>query len=837
MNKKSIKMEDWLLPRTSLPKIATEKIFHDKTQIKFLENMSFIYGSVDIKMKYYESDNIYKKDPTYVRKWKNQTKSFHDPRLNCMYVLTGEISNCFVIDIDDETLPIANKISNMSKKTCNLISETRRGKHFFFLYDEEIFECKQFKEYGFDIRSNGGLIFCPPGYYYDENNKLIQYKYSKKPDNLQLNKMTDELKTYLLNLCNHHQDTDSKKTKKIKSKSNNKKEEFLTPYVKSLLKNKESYILTLKEALKEGVENLDVNRNCCYTKWVELGMLLSKFGDYGVNLWKDFSKNYSDYDEDEINKKLITFSENDGLQFGSLYHWLKEDNKKYSKYYYIKYKELINFINIDFFEIEGIELDRLYVEEDRGYIKMYYAKFKDKLVCTSQESHTFLLYNKETQLYEFKTIKDIQNHFMDTMKIIIEPLVKYYKKKADKIRYNNKDKAKKYDKKILEILYTPEFYKACKSKHLMPLIESQFYNQKIMTKMDNNKELFPVKNGVINLKTGEFRKRTKDDYFSFELNVEWKGLDYNTDDIDNFFNDIMLNDKAMILYLQKLLGYSISGYINEQKFVIMWGNGGNGKGVLQNLLKKLLGKYYRQLTNDVVMETKKSLAGSASPHLMQLLGARLAFVDESEMGGKLNESTVKNITGGTAITARPLYGNPITFEPTFQLFLLTNHKPEINVNLSIERRLVLIPFLAEFKNENNYDQNNQKHRLGNKDIELNLLHKLDQLLVWLINGSVKYFDKGLGEVPIKIIDATKEYLNENDDLGNFLKETFDVDINSFVYHNDLFDKYKQQYNNSISAKLFTSLMKEKGYVSKRRKDGMMFNGLKLKKHNNFLDDK
>lgn len=106
--------------------------------------------------------------------------------------------------------------------------------------------------------------------------------------------------------------------------------------------------------------------------------------------------------------------------------------------------------------------------------------------------------------------------------------------------------------------------------------------------------------------------------------------------------------------------------------------------------------YYRQLPHDVIIQVGKSSPGAASPNLMLLLGCRLGFVDESGIDSKLNESIVKNITGGVNITARPLYKDPITFAPTFQIFLLTNHMPIIDKDNAYERRLVLIPFLAEF---------------------------------------------------------------------------------------------------------------------------------------------
>lgn len=100
---------------------------------------------------------------------------------------------------------------------------------------------------------------------------------------------------------------------------------------------------------------------------------------------------------------------------------------------------------------------------------------------------------------------------------------------------------------------------------------------------------------------------------------------------------------------------------------------------------------------------------------------------------------------GYGISARPLYGNIVTFEPTHLIVLLTNHKPEINVSESLTRRLVLIPFLAEFKDPNKINKNNKYHILKDKDLEFKLSDKLDELLVWLVKGSIKYFKDGLGK--------------------------------------------------------------------------------------------
>lgn len=827
-----------VLPAQNLPISYTkEKNFHDLTQIKFLDDMKFIYGSVQINYKF---DGVkYKKDPIIKIKWKSQNESIYDSSCNGLYILTGPISNCFVIDIDDVFNETSKHIMDLCSSNCNLICKTKKGFHYYFLYDEDFCQSNQYSEYGFDIRSDGGLIYCPPGYYYDENNKKIVYEYIKKPNDYRLNNLDTKLKKYLLDIINKKDNVKDKKNIIVK-----KKKELIdnvipkkqnNDYIMKLLKGDLSYSNLLYDALIDCVKNLDENRNYCYKQWVDIGMVLVKFGDYGIELWKEFSKKSSIYDEQEINDKVATFNTNQGLDIGSLFYWLKVDNKVYFKKFLNKHKQILQYLKMDMEDLEAIELERYYYETDRGFIKMYYNKYRDKIYCTSQKAHTFLIYNKKNQLWEYKTVKDIQNHFMDNMKYIIKPLIEYYQKQADVSRKTNMDLAKEYDKRVLKISYIPEFYKASKSNPLMPLIESQFYNDNIVEKLNNNNDLLPVKNGIINLKTGEFRNRTHSDYFTFELDVEWKGLDYPTTDFDKFFDDIMLSDKTMINYLQRLLGYSITGYTNEQLFIVFWGDGSNGKGKLQNFMRNLMSQYYRQLTSDVVIDARKPDSGAASPHLMQLLGSRVAFVDESSAGDKLNDQIVKNATGDSTIVARPLYGEHIKINPTFQLFLLTNHKPEIKVvDHALERRIILIPFLACFKDKKDYDKDNKTHKLKNKDIEEILSAKLDQLLVWLVNGSVKYFSEGFGDRPDVIDKATKGYIKENDDLVNLIEDLCVKDVNGFVYHSDLFDTYRKDYDNKISGKGFTNLMKKKGYDLSRRSEGRGFKGLKLKK--NILDE-
>jgi len=528
----------------------------------------------------------------------------------------------------------------------------------------------------------------------------------------------------------------------------NKDNEVLTPYLKKIINEDMTLIPKIKSLLLTGMNLLNVDNICTRSDWIAIGILCYQFGNYGINLWIEFSKKSAEFNMDGINRILKTFYYKDnGYTLKSLLYYVNKCNNidVYNKFI-TEHKEIIDLLSGKDDDINIEYLDKMFDLGDEGLIKLYCNNFKDILVCSDIVSNEFYMYDEKTKLWILTNFKNIQNHFMENMKIIIRPLINYYKNKSNNCKDLNN--AKIFDKKADNIKYCSSYYKASTSKPLIPLIAAKLYDNKFLNKLNSNPILLPVKGGVLNLRTGECRSRYSNDLFSFELDVEWKGLDYETNNIDKFMNDIMLDDVQMVNYLQCLLGYSISGLIREQLFIILWGSGGNGKGVLMNLLSKLMGEYYTQLKNDLILKTNNNNTG-ATPHLMELLGSRLAFADESDMDSKLNEALIKNITGGGLITARKLYSSPVTFKPTFQLFLLTNHKPEINCSDSIKRRLILIPFLAEFKNKDRYDKNNKKHKLGDTEIEEKLEKYLDEFLVWLVKGSIKYFEHGLDKLPKK----------------------------------------------------------------------------------------
>ena len=449
-------------------------------------------------------------------------------------------------------------------------------------------------------------------------------------------------------------------------------------------------------------------------------------------------------------------------------------------------------------------LIELYSLKDEGLVKIYYNKYKNDLYCVDQKNSEFYLFNDETHLWDPKHLNDIQLHFMQKMKILVIPLWKYYDE-LSLVRKNNNPKHEVIDTAYIK--FNPAYYIAQKSKSLLPLIKSLFYSNFFLPKLNNNPYHLPVKDGVINLETGVYRERTHNDYFSFELNVIWKGLDFPTPFINNFMFDIMSDNTEMVKYLQTLLGYSITGFTDLELFVLFCGVGGNGKGILQNALRNLMGPYYRQLTCENVVAGKPS-HGVASPHVMQLMGCRIGILDELEELAEIGEGIMKAHSTTSAITGRWLHGNPITFIPTHQTIVNTNYKPKVKVIPATKRRLKMVEFKQIYKNSTDDDFDPTIHKIRDNNMNDKFKNHLDEFLVWLVIGSIRYFkDKQIIE-PLELINSTQSYLNDNDEFSTFYQKYKKSE--KFTSSQEILDHYNALYD-PINTKTLSGFLKARGH--------------------------
>lgn len=286
-------------------------------------------------------------------------------------------------------------------------------------------------------------------------------------------------------------------------------------------------------------------------------------------------------------------------------------------------------------------------------------------------------------------------------------------------------------------------------KDLMPLVPAE------REEFDRHKFLFNVDNGIINLRDGKLQQHDRDLRLSKITNVVF---DENAKcpTWSNFLDQIFKGDKDLIEYMQRLVGYSLTGDISEQGMYFLVGGGSNGKSTFVNTIKNLMGDYGLQTKSDTFIKKKDT---GANNDIARLASARFVSAVESEEGEKLQESLVKTITGGEPILARFLRQEFFEFTPEFKVFFTTNHKPIIGgVDEGIWRRVKIIPFTL-----------NLKPHERDKKLEEKLSLEMSGILNWAIDGCLKWQQSGLKEPKI-VLDATGNYKEEMDILGPFLAE-------------------------------------------------------------------
>lgn len=272
---------------------------------------------------------------------------------------------------------------------------------------------------------------------------------------------------------------------------------------------------------------------------------------------------------------------------------------------------------------------------------------------------------------------------------------------------------------------------------------------------DKRKREINTQNGVLNLRTGELLPHSHDQFLSRISYVEY------TDKIDcpgwiNFLNDVFDNDQDLIKYIQKAVGYSLTGLTTEQCLFFTYGNGRNGKSTFIDVISSIMGDYATNIQPESIMVANRSTG--ANSDIARLKGSRFVTTVEPSEGMRLNEGLIKQLTGGDKVTARFLYGKEFEFEPEFKLWISTNHKPIIRGrDDGIWRRIHLIPFTVQIPKDK-----------VDKNLKYKLKKELVGILDWAVVGCLLWQKEGL-EKPDKVKAAVKEYQSEMDVVSAFLE--------------------------------------------------------------------
>ena len=344
-------------------------------------------------------------------------------------------------------------------------------------------------------------------------------------------------------------------------------------------------------------------------------------------------------------------------------------------------------------------------------------------------------------------------------------------------------------------------------KHRVPVNPDQF---------DRDKTLFNTANGFIDLASGELHDHDIKKLFSKESNSEYSDT-ASCDEWLRFLDQVFDHDQSLIDYVQKAIGYSMTGSIKEQLMFILYGNGRNGKSVFLETISNIFGSYAKTIQASSIM-VKQNNNGPNSD-IARLAGARFVTSSEPNEGLRMDEGLVKQLTGGDKVVARQLYGKEFEFEPEFKLWLATNHKPIIRgTDDGIWRRIRLIPFTVQIP-DNKVD----------KDLKYKLARESTGILNWCVDGALKWQREGL-TTPDIITEASKGYRQEMDVLEAFISDCCDLYDIGTVKASALYKAYRNwadensQYR--MSSTKFGQEMSSK-VKRKRTKHGNIYVGISL----------
>lgn len=345
---------------------------------------------------------------------------------------------------------------------------------------------------------------------------------------------------------------------------------------------------------------------------------------------------------------------------------------------------------------------------------------------------------------------------------------------------------------------------------------------------DSYPDYLNCQNGVVNLRNGELIPHDANFMMAKITHSEIAPVGEKPKRWLKFLDDVTNHDKELQDYIQKCVGYSLSGSTREQCAYFLYGIGNNGKSTFLDTIADMLGGYASNTQPETIMMRKWG-DGGANSDIARLKSARFVTSEEPTEGVRLNEGLLKQLTGGSKVTCRFLYGDEFEYMPEFKIWVATNHKPIIRgTDLGIWRRIKLIPF----------EVNIPKDKVD-KNLKYKLRREMPQILRWAIDGCIKWQREGIKE-PKCVQEAVKDYKQEMDLLAGFLEQCVEIDYDckDKIMASELFRLYSRwaQENNEyeMSSKKFYKEVGKKLPEKGRNGTGVFYTSIRLTPYGNEL---
>jgi P4 family phage/plasmid primase-like protien len=431
--------------------------------------------------------------------------------------------------------------------------------------------------------------------------------------------------------------------------------------------------------------------------------------------------------------------------------------------------------------------------------KVYYYYNVVKNLWIEEHGHDSIIYRICSEVVDL----------LDKDKEIITEIFKLYGESNikrvdfDQLEEDSKNFFKKWNK-----IYK-DHQKASFAKSILEFfnhhITDNFFTDNINVK---NQYLFPLNDCNLDLKSLRPRDRIKEQKFTECSKIDFRDF-YNDGGgfeklkeepsfkiVDQFFLDVCTGNVAKKDYLQKILGYILTGDVAKGRcFFMFYGKGANGKSAVMELMQEIMGYYSKACPTSIILKRAKKSEGSASPEIAVLdYGTRLGILSEIDDGESLNEELIKRISGHDNIEYRPLYQKVKQFNCEASLVMITNNKPFFNLSDSMVDRIRYMEFKSRFVVAEDDEKLPEGHYKRNPNLinDLKTIH-LKYVLMWVAIGAQKFFKDGHMAVPddelLKLENMS--YINSCDSINRFINEYCVRDTNAKALKSEVYSTYKK----------------------------------------------
>lgn len=437
-----------------------------------------------------------------------------------------------------------------------------------------------------------------------------------------------------------------------------------------------------------------------------------------------------------------------------------------------------------------------YTFDDTGNAQRFIDMFGDKIRFNYNDNR-WMIYDKIKWSYDIiGYIWDLIDKAMESMKSEKQYYENYDAENGTEILKEFKKHMKKSRNKNTKNALEKE------AQHYVPITPNS---------LDHNRRKLNTPTGIIDLENFEVTPNDPLEYFTKSTAVGIKEGAKCPLWIE-FLNDIFDGDKDLISYIQKAVGYSLSGLTDEQCAFFCYGTGNNGKSTFLDIIRCILGDYASNIQPETLMV--RNTNSSANSDIARLKGARFVTSVEPNEGLRLNEGLLKQLTGDDMVTARKLYAEEFEFKPEFKLWMATNHKPVIRgTDTGIWRRIHLIPFTVNIPAEK-----------VDRKLKDKLMQELDGIFLWCLEGLKRYNAEGLSK-PSAVIKAVEQYRGEMDTISKFLDECTVSAPCRCVKARDLYNVYSRWCEENGEYKLTNTkfgMEMVKKYERSKTKNGWIY---------------